>query len=52
LLAGAAAVSKAERREADIIADRKRLAFDDAVDGAKSAVVQGRLSAVLDLERR
>ena len=35
-----------------MIAHRKRLAVDDSVDRAKSAVVQRRLPAILDLERR
>jgi hypothetical protein len=52
LLARAATTSKAEWREAGVIAHRKRLAVDDAVDGAKSTVMQRRLSSILDLERR
>jgi hypothetical protein len=40
LLARAATISKAERREAGMVADRKRLTIDDAVDGPKTAINQ------------
>src|SRR5262245_29431371 len=46
LLAGAAAISEAERRKAGIVADRQRPAFDNAVDGPKAAVVDCRLAPV------
>jgi len=39
LLAGTAAIAKAEWREARIVAYRKRLAVDDAVSGAEPTIV-------------
>ena len=47
LLAGAAAIAEAERREARIVANRQRLAVDDAIDGAEAAIVDRGLAAVL-----
>src|SRR5712691_2771291 len=52
LLGGAATISETKWRKAGIVADGQRLATDDAIDGAKDAIVQHGFPAVIDTETR
>src|SRR4029077_20529804 len=52
LLAGAATIAEAERREPGVIADRQRLAINHAEHRAERAVRQGCIAAIADLQCR